>query len=203
MDDARNSLEQITSAYRSRADYKTEVQQVARQTVSEMNARIDEMIHDLESMRLELVLKVEHAAQTILAKADQRAVVRARVKVMRDATRFRYTTRRIVNEGTLPHLLAQKHSGDKECALFREVAEHNFEEQYIEPDLLLKRYFLDQLAELRDCVSALRCNADQLVLDARVVQSFDSRCESGCQTDEMGLMLRKFLYHYYIWPDQV
>ena len=49
--------------------------------------------------------------------------------------------------------------------------------------MLAKRRFLNQLAELRKCVRTLRCNADQLSLDERVVRGFDARAESGCQTE--------------------
>ena len=141
------------------------------------------MIDDLESMRRTVVLEVQRVAQTIVTRADSREKRRARYKLVRDAARVRAATQRLVREGSLTNLLAQKARVEAECARVRKAAEQRFEPPEFAADMLAKRRFLNQLAELRKCVHTLRCNADQLSLDERVMRGFDARAESGCQTE--------------------
>ena len=66
------------------------------------------MIGDLESTRRVVILEVQRAAHTIVMRAESREKRRARSKLVRDAARFTAATRRLVRDGTLTNLLAQK-----------------------------------------------------------------------------------------------
>jgi hypothetical protein len=172
-----------TSACQDVQEFTSQVLCAALQATEEINAHIDGMIDDLESMRHAVVLEVHPATHTIVSRADSRARRRERSQFLHDAARVMTATRRLVRDGTLMKLIAQKAHIEAECVRQRKAAGQRFEPPEFAADMLAKRRFLNQLGELRKCVRALRCNGDRLSLDERIIRSFNAHAESSCQTE--------------------
>ena len=166
----RESVSNVSSAGRNRKVLAKRIRNEALRTVGSINEHIDEVMRNLERVRVALVSAVQRAAQHTLASAMKTVHLRSRAKLARNATQFDGATRQFLRGATFTQLLKRKAATLAQRVRVENVAaQQRRAAEYVEPKLgtLVDERFVSELATLRKTMQKLSDETDELFVSGR------------------------------------